>query len=217
MISTLAVLRENAMNKSRLIFAALAAIGLAMTGCAHVDSQMAAQRAQNDIASSASASELPNELRLNERVAALQPKITAKLNKKPLLARMGEVAKWQERWGGRVAPDGRFDEPQGRLTHFLAKRLPEGGATSLSPSDYLSALEQASTMPVYSTFEGRFVAPENVQTPVPGSGSVVSAVGPGLGGTWSAMGPGNIGGRTRAILASGRAPTVAPRGPRRRI
>ena len=199
------------MKKSSLMYGTLAALALAMTGCAHVDSQRAALRAQNDVATAAPSDALPSELRLAERVAGLQNRIPAKLNKKPLLARMGDVAKWQERWSAAGDGPARFDQPQGALTHFLAKRLPEGQATTLGPSDYLDALQQASAMPVYSTFEGRFVASSNPQTPLPGdpgSGGVASAVGPGLGAAWTALGPGNIGGRTRAILIHPTTPTT---------
>ena len=195
------------MKQNSLIVGALAAVVVAITGCAHLDSPTAGRSAEGEVAGIAALKEQTSDARAAARVASLLKKIPDKLNKKPLLERMGQVATWQEAWGGRSAQSP-FDQPQGALTHFLSKRLPEGQSTTLGPSDYTGALEQAASMPVYSTFEGRFIVGPNPQSPLSVSNSVASVASPGLGGAWTAMGPGNIGGRTRALLIHPTVPTT---------
>ena len=187
------------MKKNSLIVGALVAVVTTITGCAHTDLQTAARDAQMKKDGIAVTTNEQIDPRVADRVAQLIKKMPAKLSKQTKLARADQVAQWQQSWGSRDAQTP-FDQPQGALTHFLSKRLAEGQSTTLGPADYLDALQQAAAMPVYSTFEGRFVSDANPQTPLSTSQSIASTVSPGLGGTWTAMGPGNIGGRTRAIL-----------------
>ncbi len=141
-------------------------------------------------------------VRLDRRTTALKAQLERKLNRKPKHERDGVVTKWQV--AGRSA-DGAvaFDQPQSYMTFFLEKRLAEG-TTTIAPSDYDAALKQASRMPVYSTFEGKVIAPANPDAQV---GSVVTraaskaqAKSGALSSDWQALGPGNIGGRTRGLL-----------------
>lgn len=187
------------MKQNSLMVGTLAAVVFAVTGCVHTDAQLAGKSAQADLASAAVLTEQADASRVADRVASLQKKIPAKLAKKSLLERRQMVSEWQNTWGSRDAQVP-FDQPQGAMTHFLAKRL-ASGQTTLGPTDYADALQQIPQMPVYSTFDGRFVAPASPQTPQDApAGLAAPSLSAGLGGTWSAMGPGNIGGRTRAIL-----------------
>lgn len=187
------------MKQSRLMLGAWAAITVAVAGCAQTGSNLAGTDSPRDATVIAKTQVGADNSRLEERVEHLLKVVEAKKNRKPLLERMGMIAQWQERWGSRAA-SAAFDEPQSAMTFFLEKRLPEGSSTSIGPSNYTAALDQAASMPVFSTFEGRFVANTNPTGTGGGSGSVASSVSAGLGGTWEALGPGNIGGRTRAIL-----------------
>ena len=134
------------------------------------------------------------------RVAALQER----LDEPSVADRQRTLRQWQESRGARTASNP-FNQPQDALTFFLAQRLPEG-QTTIGPSDYLGALQQAAQMPVFSTVDNRFIS-ANPQSPPSGFG-VASVSSTALGGAWSAMGPGNIGGRTRALLIHPTVPTT---------
>ncbi len=187
------------MKQNRFKLGAYAAIAIAVAGCAQTGSNTAEPILESMPQLVDSQQVAADSTRLDERIAGLMKRIEAKKNRKPLLERMGMVAQWQDAWGNRNA-SAAFDQPQGALTHFLEKRLSASSNTTIGPSDYTEALDQAATMPVYSTFQSRFVSDTTPQIPTGGPGGVASPVSAGFGGAWTAMGPGNIGGRTRAIL-----------------
>ena len=172
------------MEKSRLIAGALMAVTCVVTGCGRPVPGTAA-----------------NAERKRARVEALKEQ----LEDEPSAAeRLTTLLEWQKSRRTRAATKP-FDQPQDALTYFLEMRLPEG-QTTITPSDYLGALQQAAQMPVFSTVDNSFISADP-QSPlsVP---SVVSTSSTSLGGAWSAMGPGNIGGRTRALLIHPTVPTT---------
>lgn len=100
----------------------------------------------------------------------------------------------------------RYDQPREAIQHFLFKRLPEG-ERDLEVSRYVTAREQAESMPHYSTVFQREVEPGDRLNPnlfnTIQSGEQATAL-----GVWSPLGPGNIGGRTRALLINPTKPEI---------
>jgi hypothetical protein len=149
-------------------------------------------------------------LAVERRAKYLKSQIERKLGRRPKRDRDADVTRWQV--AGRSAEGAvAFDQPQSAMTFFLEKRVAEG-STALAPSDYEEALKRASKMPVYSTFEGKIIAPAN---PDAQSGGAVArsagnslAKSGALASDWQALGPGNIGGRTRGLLIHPTTPNI---------
>ena len=192
------------------VASAIATAALAFSGSATAELQPTTAAPQAEVVASPVKAAIPakSATAIEQRTENLKKQIERKLNRKPKRDREAQVAVWQST---RKSAEGKvaFDQPQSAMTHFLEKRLAEG-STAIAPTDYTEGLNQAAQMPVYSTFEGRVVAPAN---PNSSGGSVVASSGPvsvtgGLGSNWQALGPGNIGGRTRGLLIHPTTPNI---------
>lgn len=133
------------------------------------------------------------------RVDRLKGSMERKLARKTKLERSKLVTEWQHE---RESPAGleRFDQPQEAVTHFMAKRLPQG-QTTIGLDAYMPGLQQAAQMPVFSSPKGTFTS---TGTTVGSGGStgpsVATPTSSALATGWEPLGPGNVGGRTRSIL-----------------
>ena len=87
----------------------------------------------------------------------------------------------------------RFDQPDGALAHYWAKRSPDG--SPMSVSELAEAAAEAAQLPLFSSALGTVLS----SVPLDAAAAGASASGT-LGAAWQPLGPGNIGGRSRAFL-----------------
>ncbi len=129
--------------------------------------------------------------------------VEARKGRKSKLERTSGITNaWQAQMRDPRGLEARFDEPQGALTHFIAKRAP-AGVTVIDQRMYDAGLAQAARMPVFSSVDNRFQGAPGPSRTVTRDGTSQQVL-----GTWQALGPGNIGGRTRALLIHPTSPNI---------
>lgn len=116
----------------------------------------------------------------------------------PLLSR---TIGWEKRSAEEVEEEEeegkRYDKPGEAAAYSTRKRAPRG-SRGVPTERYAVARAQTNRMPVYSSRQQAFIAPNQDKADL----EVLA------GGAWTSLGPGNIGGRTRALLIHPTNPNV---------